>query len=53
MTDEQRRSILNFADRLEQAFVPIIREMREAKTVGEGKRLIKRVDGAAKAILSA
>lgn len=50
MNDHQRRKLREFADRLD-VFAIITRDMREATTVGEGRRLLKRVDELADALI--
>lgn len=51
MTDEQRRILLNFAEKLD-VFATVTRNMRQARTVGEAKRLIQQVDDLAEALAS-
>lgn len=50
MSAHQRQTLLNFADKLE-IFVVIVQDMRRAQTVGEGKRLLKKIDELADALM--
>ncbi len=57
MTDEdpinevQRQSLIHFADMIEKNVTPAITAMREAKTVGDGRRAIALIDAMIAALM--